>query len=204
MMRPERVQTRVKNRPPSIQPTAVAVPLPNLRPRTTPWTRRPPRQFAFFPFPASLDLQHATPAMVMDATKVRAATSRARVNSPAFRHPIPRRSTHLAIILGVRFVPQEAGAHPITRPAKLDATEYAATTASAAPRARSVSVSLPTPISARSGFAEFRLKTRKMMTVQIIVCPPAQAAHRAMTSAVAIAMSGTVTNLITLKRLTTL
>ena len=101
MVRLERIPTTSRNQSPSIQPTAV--PPPNLLPRTITRTRRLPRQFAFFPYPASLVLQHATPAMVMAATKVRPATFPARVSSPAFRHPTPRSSTHLAIIPEVRF-----------------------------------------------------------------------------------------------------
>ena len=110
MVRLERIPTTSRNQPPLIRPTAA--PPPNLLTRTIAWTRRLPRQFAFFPYPASLVLQHATPAMVTAATKVRPATFQARVSSPAFRHPTPRSSTRLVIIPEVRFVPQEAGAHP--------------------------------------------------------------------------------------------
>ena len=69
-----------------------------------------------------------------------------------------------------------------------------------APQGRSVSVSLPTPISAHSDFAEFQLKTTKMTKMPAIVSLPEQAARPAMTSAAAIATSVIVTNFSTHKK----
>ena len=171
----------------------------NLLTRTITRTRRVPRQFAFFPYPASLVLQHATPAMVTAATKVRPATFQARVSSPAFRHPTPRSSTRLVIIRR-SFLCLRRLVRTRQCDRRSSMPEYVATTASAAPQGRSVSVSLPTPISAHSDFAEFQLKTTKMTKMPAIVSLPEQAARPAMTSAVAIATSVIVTNFSTYKK----
>ena len=136
--------------------------------------------------------------MVTAATKVRPATFQARVSSPAFRHPTPRSSTRLVIIprsfLCLRGwcapdnVTGEARCHRVC----CDDSEWQS--------GRSVSVSLPTPISAHSDFAEFQLKTTKMTKMPAIVSLPEQAARPAMTSAVAIATSVIVTNFSTYKK----